>query len=216
MPAPDWAIYVQTASWAAAALTGVIGVWKFGQDNRKTRTQRASEIATREEATRVAERELEWRRATGAQAALEKMEDDDLAADAMLMLDWDGRDFGDEKQSWYLERQDVIRALRTRGDPFEDFEIYIRDAFDHLFWFFERIQHQIDVGLITPQHVKFPISYLVSLMEENAEPYRGFLEAYGYVGALKLWTTMKELGLPSIDADYERAFNLKRTRWATD
>jgi hypothetical protein len=55
------------------------------------------------------------------------------------MLDWDGRDFGDETQSWYLERQDVIRALRTSGDPFEDPEIYIRDAFDHLFWFFERI-----------------------------------------------------------------------------
>jgi hypothetical protein len=84
MPAPDLTTYVQTASWAAAAVTGVIGVWKFGQDNRKDRTQRASKIAAREEATRVAERELEWRRATGAQLVLEKMEEDELAAHARL------------------------------------------------------------------------------------------------------------------------------------
>jgi hypothetical protein len=72
------------------------------------------------------------------------------------------------------------------------------------------------VDLITPQHVKLPISYLVALIEENAQTYRSFLEAYGYLAALKLWTTIKALGLPSIESDYQRAFNLKRARLATD
>jgi hypothetical protein len=208
----NWTDYVQAASWAAAAVTGMIGVWKFGQDNHKDRAQRKNEIAAREEATRIAERELEWRRANGAQLVLEKMEDDELAAEAMLMLDWDGREFGDDEESWYLEKDDVLSALRTSGDPFDDSEVFVRDAFDHLFWHLERIQHQIDVGLITLVHVKFPTGYLIAHMEENAEIYRGFLNAYSYSGVLKLWDAIKVAGLPSIRSDYERDFNLKQAR----
>jgi len=62
----------------------------------------------------------------------------------------------------------------------------VRDAFDHLSWHFERIQHQIDVGLITPEHVRFPLGYLVAVMNEDGAIFRRFLRAYGYVGAIKL------------------------------
>lgn len=209
---PNWTTYVQTASWVAAAVTGMIGVWKFGQDNRKDRAQRTSEITAREEATRIAERELEWRRANGAQLVLEKMEDDELSADAMLMLDWDGRNFGDKEKPWYLERRDVLLALRTSGDPFKEKEIYVRDAFDHLFWHLERIQHQIEVELITPRHVHFPIAYLIVNLDRDADAYRAFLKAYGYTGVLKLWDTFKQSELPSIETDYEREFDWKQAR----
>jgi len=104
-------------------MTAAVAVYKFGQDNHKGRQQREAEIAARQEANRVAERELEWRRAVAAQASLEKMEDDPLAADAMLMLDWDGRDYSDGEQRFTLRKSEVIAALRTEGERFTEAEV---------------------------------------------------------------------------------------------
>lgn len=201
-----WTDYVQAASWAGAVITAAVGVYKFGQDNRKGRVQREEEIAARQEANKVAERELEWRRAGAAQASLEKMEDDPLAADAMLMLDWDGREFSDGEHKWILRKSDVIQALRVEGARFTEAEVYVRDAFDHLFWHFERIQHQIDVGLITPEHVRFPLGYLVAVINEDREAFQAFLEAYGYEGAIKLMDALGQMTLPKIKPQYERLF----------
>jgi len=201
-----WTDYVQAASWAGAVITAAVGVYKFGQDNRKGRDQREAEIAARQEANKVAERELDWRRAGAAQSSLEKMEDDPLAADAMLMLDWDGRDYSDGEQTWTLRKSEVIAALRVDGDAFTDAEVYVRDAFDHLFWHFERIQHQIDVGLITPEHVRFPLGYVVAVINEDRDSFRAFLDAYGYTGAIKLIELLEQLGLPTIKPQYERLF----------
>lgn len=214
MPSPGglltWTDYVQAASWAGAVITAAVGVYKFGQDNRKGREQREAEIVARQEANNVADRELEWRRAGAAQTSIEKMEEDRLAADAMLMLDWDGREYSDGEQKWILRKSEVIAALRVEGERFTDAEVYVRDAFDHLFWHFERIQHQIDVGLIKPEHVRFPLGYLVAVMNEDGEAFRAFLRAYGYAGALRLIELIEQLGLPVIKPQYERLF-LDRT-----
>jgi hypothetical protein len=202
--AANWTDYVQAGSWVAATITAMIGVFKFGQEHRKAREQRAEEIQARQEANRAAERELEWRRASSAQASLEKMESDRRAADAMLMLDWDGRDFSDGNETWTLRKEEVIAALRVQGDGFNNAEIYVRDAFDHLFWHFERIQHQINVGLITLDHVRFPLAYLVALMDQTPDEFARYLRDYGYEGATALVESLRSLGLPNIAAHHER------------
>ena len=215
MDPASWTTYVQTASWAGGTLTAAVGIWKFGQDNRKSRTQREKEIDARKDATMLAARELEWRRANSAQLVLEKMESDEAATDAMLMLDWDGREYSSADQHWCLTKADVLTALRTEGAPFEPQEIYVRDAFDHLFWHFERIQHQIDVELITPEHVKFPIGYLLALMQERHEVYEGFLKAYCYDGCIRLWALFRGRGLPRIHVDSEKVVRLDQVRQPT-
>jgi hypothetical protein len=204
----SWMIYVQTASWAGAALTAVIGVWRFGNDTKQARIQKQEEIDAKLEANAVARRELDWRRASAAQISLEKMESDPLASDAVLMLDWDGREFPSSKPAWRLRRSAVLHALRDIGEPFDDSEIYVRDAMDRLLWHFERIQQQIDVDLIDLRHVLFPLGYVAALMNEAPEPFQRFMTAYGYVGAMKLIESLKEQGLPDIDPDYEKLFGL--------
>ncbi len=201
-----WTDYVEAASWAGAVVTAMVGVYTFWQDNKKGRAQREAEIAARQEANKVAERELEWRRAGAAQSSLEKMEADPLAAVAMVMLDWDGREYTSGEQTWTLRKSEVIAALRVEGERFTDAEVHVRDAFDHLFWHFERIQHQIDVGLITPEHDRFPLGYLVAVIDEDREAFRAFLSAYGYAGATRLIELLERDGLPKIKPQYERLF----------
>lgn len=207
--APDvnWMTVIQTLSWAGATITAAIGATGFIIGQIKARRQREEEIIQRRVANATAERELRWRQAGAAQASLEKMEEDDLAADAMLMLDWDGRYFPSGTRRWRLSRQDVLHALRTGGDPFNSGETYVRDAFDRLFWHFERIQSQIDVELIALRHVRFPLAYWVALIDESRETYYEFLTAYGYEGAPRLMDGLRKLGLPEIAANYEELFN---------
>jgi hypothetical protein len=214
MPAPDaitWMNYVQTLSWAGAALTAALGLWGFSVEQRKSRRQRESEIAERKEANAAAARELQWRQAGAAQVSLEKFEADPRAADAMLMLDWDGRWFpSGGPEQWQLRKNDVLEALRTKGKPFSTAEIYVRDSFDRFLWHFERIQSQIDVELITLAHVRFPIAYWVALMDEDKNVFDGFLEAYGYTGAITLMEALRMEGLPVVAPNYEKLFNLPK------
>lgn len=202
----DWTVYVQTASWAGAVLTAGVGVWRFGQDTSRARIQKTDEIQAKLDGNEVARRELDWRRASAAQISLEKMESDPLAADAVLMLDWDGRKFPSGNPVWLLRRSEVLQALRTGGDPFSKSEVYVRDALDRLLWHFERIQQQIDVDLIDRRHVRFPLAYIVALIDEQPAPFEHFIRAYGYSGALRLIEDLRQDGLPEINADYETLF----------
>jgi hypothetical protein len=213
---PTWALGVEALSWGAAAAAGVVGVWKFAQDNATAQRQRDEELHERQEANLAADRDLQWRRAAAAQALLVAMEDDELAAAAMLMLDWDGRTYTDGEQAWTFWRADVVRALRTRDSRFTRAEVYVRDAFDHLFWYFERIQHQIAIGLITLEHVRFPLAYLTALLNENRDAFRAYLDAYDYTGSLQLMDAFEARGLPQITRHYaERSAEVDTTDAAT-
>jgi hypothetical protein len=203
----NWVTVIQTLSWAGAAVTAAIGAATFLLSQKKARVQREEEIIERRAANATAERELQWRQAGAAQASLEKMEDDELAADAMMMLDWDGRYFPSRGPQWRLRKADVLRALRTGGPPFNHPETYVRDAFDRLFWHFERIQSQIDVKLIALRHVRFPLAYWVALIDEDRDVYYNFLTAYGYEGAPMLMDALRQMGLPTVSANYEELFN---------
>ncbi|MBV9373076.1 MAG: hypothetical protein JO109_15620 [Alphaproteobacteria bacterium] len=198
--------YVQTASWAAAAASAIIGVVGFCLERKKLRRQREEELDARREANAVAARELAWRQALAAQTSLEKLEEDEEAADAMLMLDWDARGYRKGDQTWFLTRGDILHALRTRGDAFDDAEVYVRDAFDHLFWHFERIQNQIEVNLLQLKHVRFPLAYLVARMDLDRDVFETFLESYCYDGARQLIASLREAGLPAAPTDHSGRF----------
>jgi hypothetical protein len=208
----SWMTIIQTLSWAGAVMTAAIGAVGFIIGQKKARLQRKEEIAERKAANAAAEREYHWRQAGAAQASLEKMEADTLAADAMLMLDWDGRYFPSGSQKWPLRKKDVLRALRIEAPSFTEAETYVRDAFDRLLWHFERIQSQIDVELIGLRHVRFPLAYWVALMDEDRAIFDSFLTAYGYIGASRLMDAFRKEGLPKIAPEYEKLLDPRKKK----
>ena len=188
-----WLQLAQAVSYGAAAVAAVVAVGRYVTDtaaarraSQETAVRKAEEVAARQEANRAASRDLEWRKATTALDMVDDMEKDRLAADAMLMLDYDGRTYRDGDAHWTLSREDINRSLRSEGDRLSDMEVFVRDAFDHLFWHFERVQHAINIELISLPHVSFPIGYHAARIGEHDHVFRSFLGTYGYHGAQKL------------------------------
>ena len=193
-PSPNWSAFIQALSWAGAVLTALLGAVGFFISQGKARIQRREELAQRE-------RELRWRQASAAWTSIEKLEADPKAAEAMLMLDWDGRSYptgAPPEQQWSLTQSQMLKALRTDDISFSAHEAYVRDVFDRLFWHFEWFQSQINAGLITLSHIHFPISYYVSLMNKNWDIFENYLLSYNYLGAAQLAKDMTQRGLPQI------------------
>lgn len=209
----NWASIVQALSWAGAVLTAIVGAIGFFVTQRKARVQRAEEIEQRKEANLASARELQWRRSGAAQMSIERLEADGMAAEAMLMLDWDGRLFPTgAKTQWRMWEADMLAALRTSGDPFKRSEVFVRDAFDRLFWHFERIQNQIEVELIELAHVHFPLAYLIMRMDKNHANFEAYLKAYGYRGTLRLMEALRATEPVAIAIDYSDTFALRRAQ----
>lgn len=211
-PHPHWMDIAQTVSWIGAAITAALGVIGFFITQYLSRQQRRAEITQREESNEAAKRELEWRRASAAWFSIQKLESDKYAGDAMLMLDWDGRSFPSDPssdQKWSINRRAMLRALRTKGESFDPEEVYVRDAFDRLFWHFEWVQSQIESGLIELRHVRFPFAYLAAHMrtKENRPVFDEFLKEYCYAGASRLIDELEKQGLlPDVPGDYQKRF----------
>ena len=141
------------------------------------------------------EDELRWKRSELALRALDAMNADALAKNALTMLDWDNREFAIESGGKASVRfDDVSKALRinTSGKlEFSDTECFIRDSFDHLAEHLQRIKHLIDIGLISLEDVKNPLRYWARRMAHkdfcnSGDPIRTFLKSYDYDLALKL------------------------------
>jgi hypothetical protein len=119
------------------------------------------------------------------------------------MLDWDGRKFPSDKPKFMIQRPDVLEALRTGDRTFSESEVYIRDCFDRLFWYFERINHELAVGMISTAHISFPIKYIVSLLIYEEEVFKKYLVTFRCEGALSLIETFKQLGAEPLKPPYQ-------------
>lgn len=202
---PLWLECIQAASYAGSALAAIIAAVRYVSDRNAARRSdenaaraKAEETQTRAKANAVAEMELDWRRVQAAQALMQSMEDDPLSSDAMRMLDWNGRAYpsGSSEKKWNISREDARTALRVRGKGFSDVEMYIRDAFDRFFMYWEKAQHGVDTGLIKITHIEFPLLYWASKINEHRDVFHRYLQTYGFTGTVNLLGTLEKIGLP--------------------
>src|SRR5260370_27595918 len=124
------------------------------------------------------EKELRWKQAESGKHLIDEIFDEDLSNSATLILDsWD-RTYkvpgGDKvKLAW----NDVVRALDMKffdeDNPQNDF---VRDCFDMLFYYLDRLEHLIQAGLTTFEDVRLPIEYYVDMLAERED--RTVIEAY--------------------------------------
>jgi hypothetical protein len=192
-PSPLWFQIIQACSYICAAGSAAVAAAKYQLDRKAVDTARAEsntrkleENAARQSANAIAERELEWRKMAAAQSFLEHMEKDHLAATAMKMLDWTERSYEIDGLNFQLTEPQMHIALRVENGIFTAPEMCVRDAFDHLFWYLERLNYQIDIGMLDLTHVEFPLVYLVSQMNRNMPVFRAYLDGYGYERTRKL------------------------------
>lgn len=138
-------------------------------------------------------RQLRWQQSREARSILDAMEADEYVVAAMLLLDWDGRRVTVNGKTITATYDKVDAALRTVGDKFNDDEVLIRDCYDHLFYYLERIGLWIDVELISIYDVVFPIGYLADCIahknvrkRDRRAVFKKYLDAYDYERAGKL------------------------------
>lgn len=143
---------------------------------------------------------------------------DEVVQNAMLMLDWEGREiklFPDEEipndRYVHVDRAILTAALRygfsATGKPitFNDVEIEIRDTFSVFFDYFERFQDLIDSKLIEAEDlIPYLIYWIESISNRKDEPYvraiYQFIISYKFEGTQALF---KEFGHPIPGSKYQ-------------
>ena len=193
MTNPDWFLAIQAASYVFGSLAAVAAAAKYNLDRtaaRKLQAQegerKALEVAARQQANEIADRDLTWRKMEAAQKMLDSMATDEGYVAATLMLDWTCRDFEVGGQKVEITQEGMLRALRTKPHAFDDVEVFIRDSFDTLFYFFERINYQIEIGMTDLAYVRFPLRYYACRIAENRPVFDNYLDTYTFAGAKAL------------------------------
>lgn len=160
----DW---TQAASWLIAVIGGVVAVFNILYEMRENRSQRAEE--------------LRWKRAQAAKVLNDEMLDDGPTYAALVMLDWSGRQFEIQPSVRVkIATHEFLTALRTNDPNFSDTEIFVRDAFDSLFYHMGVFEHYISRTLIEFDDVKHPIDYYVVKMAEHKPTFSKYIFAYGF------------------------------------
>ncbi len=159
---------VQVAAWVVAIVGGLIAAFKAIHETRENRRQRL--------------RELRWKKAELAREIIDKLHSNKRLRDALVMVDWTGREFeispGERKEiSW----DDLPGALRPWEEPisFDEKEVYIRDCFDELFDGLNLLEHYLRTDLLDFEDVKFPMAYYIGKLKERGDAVRTFMNHYG-------------------------------------
>lgn len=160
----DW---TQAASWLVAVIGGLIAVLKILYELRENRSQRAEE--------------LRWKKAQAAKTLSDEMFEHVATNAALVMLDWDGREF-EIKPAVRAEirTREFLTALRTTSTNFSDTEIFVRDAFDGLFYHMGVLEHYISRGLIEFEDVKHPLDYYVVKIAAQKRVFVKYLQVYRF------------------------------------
>ena len=164
----------QSLNWLVASVGIVIAAFKAVSELRRANQERAESLAERQ-------RSFRWRQAEMARTVLDALWADPLARAAMKMLDWSGLRYDhDGRNTAPIDQATRLAALRTTNINFNLDEQFIRDAYDHLFDGFERIEHYLTIDLITWDDVRGRLAYHVRLLARDRAQVEPFLQAYGY------------------------------------
>jgi len=170
---PYWKDVFQIGAWVVAIGGGLIAAARAIDESRANREQR--------------KRELRWRQAQAGTELVGKMLDDSRSWNAMIMLDWDSREYALSKDvTETINIGEVEHALRPYRDRCTPKEAYIRDAFDTLFYHMALLERAINVSLVTFDDVSWPISYYVQRMATHRRVYEDYMREFSHSGARNL------------------------------
>jgi hypothetical protein len=133
------------------------------------------------------ERDLRWSQAKTAHELILQLQRDELAGNAMIMFDWDGREYEialnkRETISW----DDLKIAIRTHsGEGYSGKEVFIRDCVDGFLFHVEFMEQSIDNGLIEFRDIKFPMEYYHRVLKDTGllDPLKEYIRVYKYQNA---------------------------------
>jgi hypothetical protein len=160
---------LQIIALAVAVVGGLIAAFKALDETRENRRQRV--------------RELRWRKAELAREIIGKLHASKRFHDALVMVDWTGRDYevspGNVKE---IKWEDLPAALRLWEEPisFDEKEVYIRDCFDELFDGLNLLEHYLRTDLLDFKDVEFPMAYYIGKVVERGDDIAGLMNHYGY------------------------------------
>lgn len=159
---------VQVAAWVVAIVGGLIAASKAIHETRENRRQRL--------------RELRWKKAELAREIIDKLNSNKRLRDALVMVDWSGRDFEiSPGRSAEIRWEDLPGALRPWKEPisFDEKEVYIRDCFDELFDGLNLLEHYLRTDLLDFEDVEFPMAYYMGQLKERGDAVGTFMNHYG-------------------------------------
>lgn len=145
---------------------------------------------------KIREKELRFKQAQMGKQIIEEMFDDEAAGNALLMIDFDQRSFdlGSRKKS-IITRDDVLQALNPLNKHEDRKTVFIRECFDGLFYFLDRIEHFVTIGLTTFEDVAVPIKYYATMMSKHKSILVKYIQltqferAHIFLNRFSVWKT---------------------------
>lgn len=136
-------------------------------------------------ATKVIQEKQNEHRQKQLAAARDMMKEiftDPLARSAMRMMDWSGRTFTYEEQSFPVHWRDLKPALvvHQKGMGFNKQQEFIRDSFESFFDHMLVLEHFIEQNYLNEADIAVPLEYYAGRIIAFPDTYDGFLRAYGY------------------------------------
>ncbi|HCJ7406214.1 hypothetical protein QMA79_19010 [Pseudomonas aeruginosa] len=107
---------------------------------------------------------------------------DPLARSAMRMMDWSGRTFTHEGQTYVVHWRDLKPALvvHEQGVGFTKQQEFIRDCFEAFFDHMLVLEHFLEQDYLHEADIAVPLEYYARRVMLFPETYDGFLREYGY------------------------------------
>ena len=146
-----------------------------------------------------------WKKSEFAAKLLEELANDERLTACCKLLDYSTRKLPVPSQyrslteaSIFLHNWEALGAAMSPEGEMSKFDwqaVLYRDLFDYFFSYLERINHYIDIGLITAKDVsslEYWLQQIASPRFAKTPVFRGFIQAYGYGGVLDL---MKKYGI---------------------
>jgi hypothetical protein len=108
--------------------------------------------------------DLRWKKAELARSFTDIIYDDKLSHDALQMLDEVKKPFSEEK--FDININDIYSGLKS---DLEGKDFYIRECFDSLLYYLERIEHSIELEVIKFEDVKSYCEYYVTAIQKHED-----------------------------------------------
>jgi len=140
-----------------------------------------------------------WKKSELASKLLNELANDERLSTCCTMLDYSRRKMVVPKQYQLLTTENVYihnyetiaKAMSHEADidTFNMVEVMYRDMFDYYFGYLERINHYIDIGLISAidvSTVRYWLAQIAHPRFSKDQIFDGFLKGYGYIGVYEL------------------------------
>ncbi|MDZ7263694.1 MAG: hypothetical protein ONB16_03860 [candidate division KSB1 bacterium] len=134
---------------------------------------------------KIREKELRFKQAQMGKQIIEEMFDDEAAGNALLMIDFERRSFDvGSRKKLMITQNDVVRSLDPEMQDEDRRSIFIRECFDGLFYYLDRFEHFIKIGLITFEDVAVPLQYYATIMSKQKSVYMNYITLTQFERAL--------------------------------